>query len=443
MANLGLGNAINRYVPVFRGQDDQPSLRGTIQVGIGLPFLVSCLLGGLLFLMAEWLALQVFEEPALTNLFQLGAIAVPFGSLLSSMILVTQSFKQMQYNVFTQSIFMPLAKILFVLALAVVGFTAQEAVIVHVVVTIMAAGMITYFLNGIFPLLKNITAAQRNYRAILAHSLPVYASRLMDMFGSNLQTFLLGILNTATAVGIFTAAFRVSVVGKMFHQSVVVISMPIVSDLYDKEDWLGVKHFYQLMTKWTLTFNLPLFLIILLFPDSILSLFGEAFEAGAIALIILALGNLLDASTGICGVIINMTGNTWLNIINSVLVLVLTIVLNVLLVPTYGVLGAAIAIAAAVSAVNFARLLEVFFLFRILPYNFSYLKPLSAGAGAGLITYLLSLWVLPAPGLLRALLGATILGMVYIAFTLALGLSDDDRMVLARMGNRFNRFRKR
>jgi O-antigen/teichoic acid export membrane protein len=269
--------------------------------------------------------------------------------------------------------------------------------------------------------------------------LPIYVSQLITMFGGSIQILLLGALQTVTSVGIFTAASRISMIGKMFHNSIVSVAMPIVSELYSEKDWKQLAHFYQTMTKWTFSFNLPLFLIALLFSKPILSIFGEGFVAGSLALTVLAAGKLIDASTGICGVVINMTGRTWLNTFNSILTLTSTLALNLLLIPRTGIMGAAIAAATATTVLNVTRLLEVFVLFRLLPYNRDFAKPILAGLVATAVTWLITLRVFSGTGLVYAILGVIFLLTTYASMIVVLGLSQEDQLVLKRLRERLGR----
>ena len=182
--------------------------------------------------------------------------------------------------------------------------------------------------------------------------------------------------------------------------------------------------------------NLPLFLILLLFPRPILSLFGEGFVNGSTALAILAWANLVNTGTGICGNVIAMTGNTTLKMVNSVITIGLNIGLNVLLIPRWGIVGAATASLGAEIISNMLQLVEVFILFRMLPYNRSIAKPITAGlvalGGAIAVGQ-----VFPSEANLAfAALSATILVALYVGMILLLGLSSEDRAVVSRVIHR-------
>jgi O-antigen/teichoic acid export membrane protein len=248
----------------------------------------------------------------------------------------------------------------------------------------------------------------------------------------------LGALSTAANVGIFTAAIQINTVGLMFHNSIIAISAPIVSELYERGEREQMGRFYQTMTKWTFTLNLPLFLIVLLFPVPILSIFGQSFVNGVAALNILVWANLVRTGAGICGTVLDMTGNTSLKLVNSIVTFALTIGLNLLLIPVWGLIGAAVASLIAVVIINLLRLLEVFILFRLLPYNWSFIKPLAAGLVALVASWGVRLLSPPKVNLVYTAMNVVILLVVYAGMIILLGFSQEDRIVLTRVSRRMS-----
>jgi O-antigen/teichoic acid export membrane protein len=436
VALLGLRESMTRYIPIFVRQRDEEGLWGTLQIGLGLTMVFSLVLGGGLFVLAGTVANKVFHIPELEPYLRIAGLIVPFAAMIDIIIPATQGFKQMQYKVYARDIALTLIKMVVAIILLAMGIGTLGVMVAHAVATIAAFVMLLYFLHRLFPLSRPITTARYDVKQILGLSLPVYLSYVMDMLGGNLEVLLLGILNTATAVGIFAAAARIGFVGNMFHRSVLNVSPPIVSDLYSQEKRKQLERFYQVMTKWTFTFNVPLFIGIVLFPGTILSVFGDSFVAGSVALTIMALGFLSTAAAGICGVIINMTGYTWLSMINSIGVLALTVALNLILVPSMGVVGAAIAVTVTSVALNLARLLEVLALFRLSPYNKDFLKPVLAGLIASAGTLALSRLLLNGSNLVYLVINLAFLVIIYFALILLFGLSQEDQMVLERLSSR-------
>jgi O-antigen/teichoic acid export membrane protein len=131
-----------------------------------------------------------------------------------------------------------------------------------------------------------------------------------------------------------------------------------------------------------------------------------------------------------------MTGNAWLNTINTVIALTLQLALSFLLIPMWGVVGAAFAVAVATSALNIIRTIEVFVTMRFLPYNKSFVKPVVAGVAAALATRGMAQWFLARGDLISTGLNIGFLLITYAAMILILGLSEEDQMVITRLRGR-------
>jgi O-antigen/teichoic acid export membrane protein len=437
LASLGLPVAMTRYVSIFANRRDLAGLWGTLQVGVGSTAIIGMVTGLGLFLLAGPIAEEVFHDPRLIPLLQVISLVVPFLALGEIVAAAIRGFKMMRYPVIGQDIAQPVIRLLLTVALAVlVGLTARKALVAFGISVTIVFFLLLYFLDKRFSLKRPLGAARRDTREILSFSLPVYLSRLVQTFGGNIQTILLGALNTAENVGIFAVASQINIVGQMFHVAIVTASAPIVSELHDQQDREQMKRIYQTATKWTFALNLPLFLIVLLFPEPILSVFGKSFVGGATALTILAWANLVNTGTGICEVVVDMTGNTNLRLFNSLVAVGLTVGLNVLLIPRWNLIGAAVAALVGATVVNLLRLVEVFFLFRLLPYDQSFLKP----AAAGLVTLAVAggvhLLISSNSNLVILAVNVAIILAVYTGMILLLGLSEEDRMVLTRIRQR-------
>jgi O-antigen/teichoic acid export membrane protein len=171
----------------------------------------------------------------------------------------------------------------------------------------------------------------------------------------------------------------------------------------------------------------------MLFPDQILSNFGKSFIGGASALIILAWANLVDVGTGMCGTILSMTGYTKLKLVNNIISITLSIGLNVLLIPHYGIVGAAASALIVFTVLNTIRVLQVYYLLRLLPYNRTFLKPAAAGLLAFLMILALKSWFPVGENLLYVAAYAFMLLTVFVAVLWLMGLSSEDRMLLERV----------
>jgi O-antigen/teichoic acid export membrane protein len=390
-----------------------------------------------LFALAYPIASIYFHEPRLAPLLQLASLVAPFLTMSDVLAGATRGFKNMSDMVIAQNFVQPLVRLVLTLLVALTGLKVWQAILIYGLADGSATVLLLYFLNRHFPLRRGLGSARRNTREFLGYSFPLWLADLMSTFRGNIQTMFIGSLNTIRGVGIFAVANQLNLVGSVFAQSITLSARPLIAELNDrKENQEQLGRLYQTTTKWIFTLNLPLILIMMLFPAQILSLFGKSFVDGATALMILSFVNLVNVGTGMCGAIVEMTGYTRLKLMNSIIRLSLSIVANYLLISRWGIVGAAVAALILELVANLLPLVQVWFLFRILPYNQNFLKPVIAGLTAVLVSLATRQFILPLTGILETILHILLLLAVYLGVTLALGLSTEEQAILTRVRRR-------
>lgn len=315
------------------------------------------------------------------------------------------------------------------------------AVAAHLTALAVTVVMYAVFVYRLFPLNRPLRAAQYNLGEMLRFSLPVYLSQFLSQFGGSIETLVLGSAGLISGVGVFTAALRVSAVGSMFFHSLQRIAIPMFSELYSHGRIDQLKRVYQTTTKWAMAFNLPIFLTIAIFAGPLLSVFGADFVTGASGLVILAFASLFNASTGACGSIITMSGRSKLTLANSIINLVSDIGLALLLIPRWGIVGAAVAATLGVMLINTLRLVQVYILLRIWPYNRSFFKPIAAALAAASAAFLVNRWSVPMPVVLHVMVGTIALWGTYVLVIARLGLAAEDHLILDKFWARFRAWR--
>jgi O-antigen/teichoic acid export membrane protein len=438
LALLGLPAGVVRYVPIANRQRVKTDLWGIIQYSIALPALISFIFASVVFILAEPLSNQLFNEPRLTPVLRLISVGIPLLSLITITESITRGFKQIQYEVYADNVIFNLVKLFISIVLLYWGLRVMGVIIAHIAASILTLGLLIYFVNTLFPLNKRLDFTKFNPRELLRFSLPVYSALVVETLGKSLGTLLLGFLGMTLGVGIYSAALRLSNIGDMFYLSIGAISAPIISDLYSLGERNQLERFYQTTARWATMFNLPIFVTFVLFSTSLLSIFGTDFTAGGTGLVILAFGPLASAITGLCGTVINMTGHTKLTFLNSSLYLFSSILFSVLFIPRWGVAGAALAESLSIVIRNVIQLLEVYYLHRILPYNWSILKPLTAGVMAAGITYLINVQFTFHSPLVQFTVGLTLLWSTYSLILVLLKFSEEDRLVFDQIRLRLN-----
>jgi O-antigen/teichoic acid export membrane protein len=437
MTLLGLPVGIVRFLPGAIRENDTERLWGILRTALVLVATLSVGLGVIVFILADWLATRLFHEPSLALVLRVGSICIPMIAVEQILMSATQAFNRMQYRVYADNIAYHTSRTGLSILFLGIGMGVAGVMTAHVIATFVAVILLFYFLDQLFPLRRPLPVARCNTRELMSFSLPLYLTYFINQFGGSFELMFLGALGTVTWVGVYNAALRIQSVGLLFLSAVQVAAMPVISDLHQRGQNAQLGQLYQTLTKWSLTFIMPFFLTVVMFSGPILSIFGSEFETGSLALAILALGTLVNAGTGICGTLLIMAGYSKLNLINSIALTVVTLALDLLLIPTWGIIGAAIATGVSVVAMNIIQTIQVYKLVKLWPYNRSFIKPVLAGVGAFLAILLVNRVAPSNTHLAYLALKISFLWLSYFAATILFGLSEEDQIVLGRVRHRF------
>ena len=197
------------------------------------------------------------------------------------------------------------------------------------------------------------------------------------------NTLLLGTLASTKEAGIFNAATRYITAGLMVGVAFQQVLGPKTSQLLAQGEVERAGVVYQTATKWQITMTWPLYLVLATFSGTLLRAFGSGFAGGDSCLLVLGLTMLVATGVGTVDVILLMGGRSSWNMINTAVALVTAVALNVLLIPSYGVTGAALAWAASIFTANVLALIQVSHFMKLHPFGYGYWH----AAGCALVTY--------------------------------------------------------
>lgn len=433
LSALGFDDAMVRYLAIQRRRGDEAAVTGTVQIGIGVPTFVALLSGVGLLVMAEPVATGIFDEPDLVPVLRAFGCIVPFMALTNALVGAARGFKRMDIQALSLEVVQTLVRLVLISALWFVGLEPVAAAVVFGIGDVAASATMIALLRKATPLRDVFRpGARREVRALVHFAFPLWLAGALRKFRQNIETLLLGSLTAVASVGVFTVASKVNFIGHSVYQAIITSVKPHLAELHGIQDRQGLGHLYRTTTRWTLLFGMPFFLVIVIHAEPILQVFGSTFTVGTTALVILASGELVNAATGVCGSVLDMTRRTGAKLVNAVLWLVLTIGLNLLLIPRWGVVGAATASVVAIAVVNVLRVLQVWVLERVQPYDRTFLKPVAAGLGAFVLGQaLVNLW--PADNLVTVAVHSLALVATYGGLVLLLGMPAEDRLVAQRV----------
>ncbi|MDF9743989.1 flippase [Natrinema salsiterrestre] len=422
-ARAGLNMAAEKYVSIYESEGDDPKLTGTI-----LSTFLFSVVFGTVTVIALNLGLEVFEgvvgdyRPTVRRI----SIGVPLFALMMIGIHATRGFKETKYSVYTRD-FGQSGIALLLAVVSVVVFESLELVIYGYVLSLaFGTGLAVYYIYrlGGFEALRT---PEFQSRTILAYSLPLLFAGVSTYAASWIDIVFLGVFVTPADVGVYQIAFQTSMLLTVLLQAANVIVPSLVAEAYSDGARTYLDGLYTAVTKWTAYLTLLVALFVIAFATDLLALFGPEFTRGATTLTVLVLGQSVIAITGPSGVVLKMTDFERLELYNSVGMVIANVSLNYVLIQSYGILGAAVATAVSLSALNLARLLETRYFVGVVPYSRAYWKGAVALLGPGM-------WFLLAAELsngIVTMVGSGLVGALAFAVTIyTLGLEDDDRLLV-------------
>lgn len=210
--------------------------------------------------------------------------------------------------------------------------------------------------------------------------------------------------------------------------------MPIATAFYTEGKLGELNRIYRIITRWIFlpTFP-PLFTLLVVFPETtITGFFGPKYSAASTALQILAVGFMFHTFLGLNGMSLVAIGEPNANLVGNIFAATFNVILNALLIPSYGINGGA-AVATSVSYVvaNLFRSWWLYLRTKIHPpFGRSYLRQLAV---AVVIVPILMLLAPADVGLLMALLLVGGLSfLVYLVIILLLRTVEPEDVALLR-----------
>lgn len=168
----------------------------------------------------------------------------------------------------------------------------------------------------------------------------------LQFINAHTDIIMLGMLREDSEVGVYRVVVQVAALVVFGLQAVNQVIQPHFAQMYSQGDQARLQHLVTMSARAILAFAIPPVLIMLFAGGPLLSLvFGEEYRIGALALAILALGQLINASIGSVGILLNMTGHERDTVIGITVAAISNVTLNSLLIPAYGIEGAALATA--------------------------------------------------------------------------------------------------
>lgn len=332
---LGLPNAFLAFTGGFK---DAKQKKGFLIKNTKIVLIISTFPVLLVYFGADIIANYIFEKESLYLYLKIVAFAVPFMILHE---IICYYFISINRHLIYGLLLFIIPNALFLLFLMISHhynmpehYTFLDYVIT-IVITVIIGFSIAFYKEKEFELPK-LTSKE-----ILRKSLPMMVGTMFLMLLNWSDILMLGKMESEENIGIYNAAFKIGYLALFFIGSMNVVVMPKISELFHQNDFIEMKKIINRATQVVIILTVPFVSIIVFFSKEILGLYGDGFIKGSTCLILIALGALFNAMTGNVDQILNMTNNH--KIVRNIFFLgfVLNVILNLFLIPKFGIEGAA------------------------------------------------------------------------------------------------------
>ncbi|MCB2200600.1 flippase [bacterium] len=286
------------------------------------------------------------DDPLLLHAFQIGIFGLPFVAISH---ISEASLRSVNKTVIGQLISKILRPILMIAAVGTyVLLKGGSQGPLQIVWILVASFVVTSFTGLILQRIyqpREVTKAKREYefKAWLTESLPLFSLNFFTILTRRLETILIGLMTNAHLTGLFNVAFRGADLLALPHQSIVFVVAPTISKLYAAGKWKKLQMMVYKSAGVSVAFSTLFFLMLLLFREQFLSIFGEKFLEASSAMMILALGDLVKTLVGPSGLVLTMTKRAPVAFYTAMVGAVIQVSANLVLIPRMGIEGAAIA----------------------------------------------------------------------------------------------------
>lgn len=310
----------------------------------------------------------LFGESELALVLSLLFVFIPLQTLNRTVITSFNSIKRMRYRVVMRDILNPLGRTVAVVVLLVAGAELAGLVGGYLlgVGVAVAFGIVMLYREAEWIEYSSFEAVSTY--SLLSYSIPLIFAGVMYTLVSQIDYFVIGFFQGSAEVGYYRVGYMLAVNLLIALTALTPVFKPMVSE--NRNDSQALRERFRFATRWIAILTIPLAVPLVVAPEVYLSLiFTEAYTVTGPAVVALAVGYLINAGYGPEGMVLEGLGHTRLTLFNTILLVGVNGILDIVLVPRYGLLGAGIATGSGLAVAGVAGVVEIYLLKGIQPYS--------------------------------------------------------------------------
>ncbi|MCI0503247.1 flippase [Candidatus Micrarchaeota archaeon] len=357
IGDLGLGNSLGRYIPFYEGRNERGKIPLLLKSGAAAVTASAVILMIVLWVSADLIG-SAYDDSRLANLIRLLAVHI----LLANWNKISSSFLQARRDMRGQQISQNagnLAKLVFTSALIGMLGPTPAALIIGFILSVLVSTLASSFLSlgklRDYPPSRGWFAPREFLREIVAFGIALGMLQSFNLAISSVTRLMIGYLSASDAtlaVATFSIAVSLSSVTLIFSSAIGSIFLPLMAKLYGNDDRGKMRDVTGTSQRWAFFLTIPLAIAIAVYSEEVLGTFyGSSYAWGGAALSIICIAMAIRSISAMLSLSLASMRAIRLTFMTSLVSGLINLALNLLLIPHYGIMGAAIAMAASAIAI--------------------------------------------------------------------------------------------
>jgi len=343
LAGLGLPTMALRFIPEYREHQAWGELSGLVRRSWQIAFYTAVGFASLGAALAIWL--QRSQQSPYAVPLLLGVWVIPLIALMTIQQDMVRALRKMILAYAPFMVFRPLLIIGGVYLLLQLGYKLNSLFVISLTLVSLLVLMVTQLRLLWRSLPADVLRASPVYntRNWLRVSIPLWLVAGSTLLMNQTDILMIGAIVGPAEAGMYNVATKTTNVVSFILVSANAIAAPMIASFFASNDRASLQRLVSTVAHGSFWPSLILAVGMVLFSKPLLAIFGPEFIAAQGAFIILIVGKLFEAGAGIAGYLMSMTGHQNLSARVFIWTVIINIVLNAVLIPVFGIWGAALA----------------------------------------------------------------------------------------------------
>lgn len=345
---FGLDKAIARFAPIYHEQHDYPRMFGTILLALLSIIALGVVVTGAVFLFQSAVVEHLGGDPLSVSLLLILIATAPIQALETYFQDMLAVFAKPRAIFFRRYIIGPALKLAAVLVVVVVKGSVAMLAAGYLIGSLLGLALYAAIMLNVMRSMGLLEHFRFNAlvfpaREIFGFSVPLLSTDLLHILKTSAVVLLLEFFRTSVDVAEFRAVVPVAGLNLVVMQSFKLLYTPMSARLFARNDRAGINALYWKTATWIALFSFPVFVVTFSLAEPLtVMLFGERYANSGVILALLSLGNYFNAALGFNAYTLRVFGRVKYIVAIDVISALANLGANLLLIPRYGALGAAV-----------------------------------------------------------------------------------------------------